>query len=34
MEDTVLHQAGKTFWKKGIGKEISSRGALGGISTF
>lgn len=27
MEDTVLYQAGKTFWKKGIGKAISSRGA-------
>jgi len=34
LEDIVLLQAGKPFWKKGLGKAVSSRGASGGISTF
>ena len=34
LEDSILHQSGNTFWKKGPGKAISSRGASGGIATF
>jgi len=34
MEDSTLHQAAKSFWKKGQGRAISSRGASGGIATF
>ena len=34
MEDFVLLQASKAFWKKGQGKAVSARGASGGIATF
>ena len=34
MEDSILYQDGNTFWKKGKGKAISSRGASGGLATF
>lgn len=34
MEEVVLLQAGKSFWKKGPGIAMSSKGASGGIGTF
>ena len=34
MEDAVLLQASKVFWKKVQAKAVSSRGASGGIATF
>ena len=34
MEDFVLLQTSKAFWKKGQGKAVSARGASGGIATF
>ena len=34
LEEFVLLQASKTFWEKGQGKEVSARGASGGIDTF
>ena len=34
MEDFVLLQASKAFWKKGQGKEVSIRGASRWIATF
>ena len=34
LEDSVLLQASKVFWKKGQAKAVSSRGASGRIATF
>ena len=34
MEDSILHQAGHAFWKKGPGIAIRSKGASRGIATF
>ena len=34
MEDLVLLQASKAYWRKGQGKAVSARGASGGIATF
>ena len=34
LEDCVLLQVSNLFWKKGQGKAVSARGALGGIPTF
>ena len=34
LEESVLLQASKVFWKKGQAKAVSSRGASGGIATF
>ena len=34
LENYDLLQKRKTFWKKGHGKAMSSRGASGGIGTF
>ena len=34
MEDTLLLQTSKTFWRKGPGRAVSARGASGGIASF
>ena len=34
MEEPETIQASKKFWKKGEGREVSSRGASRGIATF
>ena len=34
MEEAVVLQAGKKFWKKGPGMANNSRGVSGGIATF
>ena len=34
LEDFDILQASKTFWKKGHGKKMSSRGTSGGMDTF
>ena len=34
MEDESALHAGNTFWKKGSGKAVRSRGASGGLATF
>ena len=34
MEEDAILQAGKKFWKKGLGIANNSRGALRGIATF
>jgi len=34
LEENDLLQESKTFWKKGKGKTVSTRGASGGIDTF
>ena len=34
MEEPETIQASKIFWKKGDGRAVSTRGALGGLATF
>lgn len=34
MEDSLLLQTSKTFWRKGPGRAVSARGASGGIASF
>eukprot|EP00253_Pinus_taeda_P024961 PITA_24961 len=34
MEDTLLLQTSKSFWRKGLGRAVSARGASGGIASF
>lgn len=34
LEDTILLQSSKMFWRKGPGRAVSARGASGGIASF
>jgi hypothetical protein len=34
MEEEALLRASNAFWKKGPGREVSARGASGGLATF
>ena len=34
MEEEALLRARNSFWKKGLGRAVSARGASGGLETF